>query len=265
MPPPFNFLYKGYFWLVFRPDKIVLSKEESSAFWQRRDYKGFSPNVTADTAKWDKAAAIEELPVISAICVPSKDQSVQLCPDNTILVTGELTDFSGFEAHVVFASRWIDLQLLVISWVSTGFNCLRLRVVRRGSTHRQSRHNSWWRREMGRGWARWAEQRSSSAPLGMDALGGQSPRRSHLQKSEFLTALIVIIVLPTLCKILNSWLRTTGWALGEGRRLVVQRPTWVIQEHLEHPRRSQQRLSPSNGYNYSLNRKCRSHNFQVCD
>ncbi|KAF6199941.1 hypothetical protein GE061_006239 [Apolygus lucorum] len=68
--------------------RIVLSNEESPAFWQRRDYKGFSPNVVAETANWEKAASIEELPVISAICVPSKDQCVPVCKDNTILVTG---------------------------------------------------------------------------------------------------------------------------------------------------------------------------------
>ncbi|CAM1508567.1 Fc.00g054150.m01.CDS01 [Cosmosporella sp. VM-42] len=44
---------------------ITLSDEESTSQWQRRDYKCFGPNQTQ--VDWDKAPAIQELPVQSAI------------------------------------------------------------------------------------------------------------------------------------------------------------------------------------------------------
>ncbi|EOO02397.1 putative sulfite oxidase protein [Phaeoacremonium minimum UCRPA7] len=46
--------------------KIVVSDEESSTQWQRRDYKGFGPNE-GPKPDWDRAAAIQELPVTSAV------------------------------------------------------------------------------------------------------------------------------------------------------------------------------------------------------
>lgn len=50
--------------------KIYLSDEESDSHWQRRDYKGFNPSVDWDTVDFDKSVAIQQLPVISAICEP---------------------------------------------------------------------------------------------------------------------------------------------------------------------------------------------------
>lgn len=47
--------------------KISLSDEESTAQWQRRDYKCFGPNETADTVDWEAAQAIQETPVQSAV------------------------------------------------------------------------------------------------------------------------------------------------------------------------------------------------------
>lgn len=44
---------------------ITLSDEESTSQWQRKDYKCFGPNQTS--VDWDKAPAIQELPVQSAI------------------------------------------------------------------------------------------------------------------------------------------------------------------------------------------------------
>lgn len=52
---------------------IELSESESDSHWQRRDYKGFSPNIGWDNADWDSAAAIQELPVTSAICKCTRD------------------------------------------------------------------------------------------------------------------------------------------------------------------------------------------------
>lgn len=47
-------------------NKIVLSDEESTSQWQRRDYKCFGPNEGGNP-DWDRAAAIQETPVQSAI------------------------------------------------------------------------------------------------------------------------------------------------------------------------------------------------------
>ena len=46
--------------------KIVVSDEESTSQWQRRDYKSFGPNEGANP-DWDRAPAIQEMPVTSAI------------------------------------------------------------------------------------------------------------------------------------------------------------------------------------------------------
>ncbi|KAK5714505.1 hypothetical protein LTR15_010687 [Elasticomyces elasticus] len=48
-------------------NKIVVSDEESSSQWQRRDYKCFGPNVRAAQTDWNTAPAIQETPVQSAI------------------------------------------------------------------------------------------------------------------------------------------------------------------------------------------------------
>ena len=46
--------------------KVVVSEEESTSQWQRRDYKCFGPNVKGNP-EWDEAPAIQEMPVQSAI------------------------------------------------------------------------------------------------------------------------------------------------------------------------------------------------------
>ncbi|KAH6623244.1 Oxidoreductase, molybdopterin-binding domain-containing protein [Chaetomium tenue] len=46
--------------------KIVVSDEESTSQWQRRDYKSFGPNEGANP-NWDRAVSIQEMPVTSAI------------------------------------------------------------------------------------------------------------------------------------------------------------------------------------------------------
>lgn len=47
-------------------NRIVMSDEESTSQWQRRDYKCFGPNVGGNP-DWDSAPAIQEMPVQSAI------------------------------------------------------------------------------------------------------------------------------------------------------------------------------------------------------
>jgi len=46
--------------------KIVVSDEESTSQWQRRDYKSFGPNEGANP-NWDRAVSMQEMPVSSAI------------------------------------------------------------------------------------------------------------------------------------------------------------------------------------------------------
>lgn len=58
--------------------RIILSENESDAHWQQNDYKGFSPNVDWDTVDFKKSPAIQELPVISAICEPAEGQKVKV-------------------------------------------------------------------------------------------------------------------------------------------------------------------------------------------
>ncbi|TEA16092.1 Sulfite oxidase [Colletotrichum sidae] len=46
-------------------NQITISDEESHSQWQRKDYKCFGPNETSPD--WDRAAAIQEMPITSAI------------------------------------------------------------------------------------------------------------------------------------------------------------------------------------------------------
>jgi sulfite oxidase len=67
--------------------RIVTSEEESSSFFQKHDYKGFSPAVEYATEDIDKTApAIQELPVQSAICSPTTGYKVQ--PGDLVSIKG---------------------------------------------------------------------------------------------------------------------------------------------------------------------------------
>jgi len=56
--------------------QIQASKEESPSHWQRKDYKGFSPNVDWNNVDWDSAPSIQEYPVQSAICTPKNGDKI---------------------------------------------------------------------------------------------------------------------------------------------------------------------------------------------
>lgn len=58
--------------------KIIVSESESNSHWQQNDYKGFSPSVDWDTVDYSKSPAIQELPVVSAICTPSDGDFVEV-------------------------------------------------------------------------------------------------------------------------------------------------------------------------------------------
>ena len=55
----------------------MVSEEESPSHWQQNDYKGFAPNVDWDTVDFSKSPAIQEMPVVSAICDPANQEAVR--------------------------------------------------------------------------------------------------------------------------------------------------------------------------------------------
>lgn len=67
--------------------RIIVSKEECKSHWQQGDYKGFSPSVDWDTVDFSKSPAIQELPVISAICDPLEGEKVKVV-DGKLKVRG---------------------------------------------------------------------------------------------------------------------------------------------------------------------------------
>ncbi|XP_065175205.1 sulfite oxidase-like [Sycon ciliatum] len=67
--------------------RVIASHEESHSHWQRNDYKGFSPGVDWDTVDFTKSPAIQDLPVQSAICVPSSGTKIS-SDDETLSVKG---------------------------------------------------------------------------------------------------------------------------------------------------------------------------------
>ncbi|XP_029660614.1 probable sulfite oxidase, mitochondrial isoform X1 [Formica exsecta] len=59
-------------------NKICVSKQESESQWQQGDYKGFSPSTNWDNVDFSKSPAIQEMPVISAICDPQNSDVVEV-------------------------------------------------------------------------------------------------------------------------------------------------------------------------------------------
>jgi len=67
--------------------RIAVSPDEYQGHWQQNDYKPFSSNVDWDTVDFSKSVAIQELPVTSAICVPT-DGSVVHESEEEFIVKG---------------------------------------------------------------------------------------------------------------------------------------------------------------------------------
>ncbi|CAG0918713.1 unnamed protein product [Notodromas monacha] len=59
-------------------NRISFSDEESWSFWQRQDYKGFSPSQEAEGADFSKAMSIQEMPVTSAFTYPKNGSKVRV-------------------------------------------------------------------------------------------------------------------------------------------------------------------------------------------
>lgn len=68
--------------------RIIVTNVESNSHWQQNDYKGFNPSVDWDTVDFSKSPAIQELPVISAICSPDAGSVVKLDSNNSLNIKG---------------------------------------------------------------------------------------------------------------------------------------------------------------------------------
>jgi sulfite oxidase len=68
--------------------KITVSADESSSHWQQNDYKTFNPSTDWDNVDFSKSPAIQHMPVTSAICSPSPDDSHVKIIDNHVEVRG---------------------------------------------------------------------------------------------------------------------------------------------------------------------------------
>lgn len=71
--------------------KIIVSSKESDSHWQQNDYKGFSPSTDWDTVDFSKSPAIQELPITSAICKPTHNETLEV-QDGCIIVKGNIGD-----------------------------------------------------------------------------------------------------------------------------------------------------------------------------
>lgn len=96
--------------------RIVLSDEESESFWQRRDYKSFSPNVDWDNVNFDEAPSIQELPVQSAICDPCDGESVTIDKNGQINIRGYAYGGGGkkiirVDVSIDHGKSWFTAQL----------------------------------------------------------------------------------------------------------------------------------------------------------
>lgn len=97
-------------------NKITLSDEESHSHWQRKDYKGFSPNVDWDTVNFDESPSIQEMPIQSAICDPIDGSTVTPDLEGYITVKGYAWSGGGRKVVRVDVSpdggkNWITADL----------------------------------------------------------------------------------------------------------------------------------------------------------
>lgn len=95
--------------------KIRISKEESTSFWQRKDYKGFPPNVDYNTKNFEQVAgpSIQELPVQSAIIEPKHGACLE---DDMLTVKGYAWSGGGrgiirVDVSIDGGRNWLQAEL----------------------------------------------------------------------------------------------------------------------------------------------------------
>lgn len=99
-----------------------MSEHESASHWQQNDYKGFSPSTDWDTVDFTKSPAIQEMPIISAMCRPAEG--------DTVKVENGCVNVKGSCWFNVKPRRFICL------------NVLRIRLVGRRTENRPCRRDS---------------------------------------------------------------------------------------------------------------------------
>lgn len=114
-----NFLITG---------RIILSEEESSSHWQQNDYKGFSPSTDWDTVDFKSAAAIQELPVISAICVPPNESKVKL-ENGKLIVQGNYLFSILLSTGITYVFRLFSSLPVGYAWSGGGCKILRVDIT----------------------------------------------------------------------------------------------------------------------------------------
>lgn len=68
-------------------ESITISEEESSSHWHKKDYRGFNPSKTWETADFSTAPSVYTLPVTSLICEPAEGEIVKV-KDGMVEVKG---------------------------------------------------------------------------------------------------------------------------------------------------------------------------------
>ena len=91
-------------------DRITVQKQESSNFYQQRDYKILPPEaIDKESAAryWDVTPALQDIPINSAIAVPRTGDNVTLSAKGTVEVRGYAVP-QGNQGPVVLVEVSVD-------------------------------------------------------------------------------------------------------------------------------------------------------------
>ena len=91
---------------------ISVSREPSPSRVQRHDYKLFPPETTKETADWNAGITINEMPLTSAICIPSDQETTKAGPT---VISGYAYSYDSAISRVELSSdggqRWRTADL----------------------------------------------------------------------------------------------------------------------------------------------------------
>jgi hypothetical protein len=132
----------------------MFPESESLSHWQQNDYKVLGPSVT-ENPDFSKVSAIQNMPVTSVICEPSKNSSVRVGNDNdndaTICVKGYAFSGGGnkiarVDVSVDGGKTWTEATLQnqvgqnLESWLNDKKNLLHNECSMNGSNYELSKH-----------------------------------------------------------------------------------------------------------------------------